>query len=74
MAVRSTVGLDRDLLRRVDEWAAKTGRPTGPGHRKTAIEDLVRYALAAPMEDIDGPAAYVKARPTQATIPLGAGK
>jgi len=70
MAPRSTVALDRDLLKRVDAWAARTGRPTGPGHRKTAIEDLVSFALAAPIEDIDGPAEYIRPRPT-AQLDLG---
>lgn len=46
MAVRSTVGLERDLLRRVDAWAAGHNLPTGPGHRATAVQELLEIALA----------------------------
>lgn len=43
---RSTVGLERDLLRRVDAWAAGHRLPTGPGHRALAVSELLEIALA----------------------------
>lgn len=46
MAVRSTVGLQRDLLRRVDAWAAGHNLPVGPGHRALAVSELLEIALA----------------------------
>lgn len=44
---RSTVSIDRDVLRRVDAWAIEHGYPEGPGHRAKAVQALVEAALGA---------------------------
>lgn len=43
---RSTVSLERDLLRRVDTWATGHSLPAGPGHRALAVSELLEIALA----------------------------
>lgn len=47
MSVRSTVSLERDLLKRVDAWAAGHNLPTGPGHRALAVSELLEIGMLA---------------------------
>lgn len=46
MSTRSTVNLERGLLKRVDAWAARHQMPVGPGHRTLAVSELLEIALA----------------------------
>lgn len=42
---RSTIGIDRALAQRVDQWAAQRGLPAGPGYRSRAAEALIEAGL-----------------------------